>query len=316
MIKAILIDLDGTILDYDQDLFLKHYLTSLSEYLNVDKKELSTTLLKATELMVRDTSPNLSNEQKFFKYFSPYFETHDKADFIEKTTKYYNEVFDNISLYKGEIRTVLIDALKLASRYDIKLVLATNPVFPAVATYKRISWAGLDRNMFSLITTYENSNYCKPNVEYYQEILTKINLLANEVVMIGNDTFEDLVAIKLGIETFLLVETVVEHEKKLDPKFKGDQIELKKYIKSLILRNKKSDKNVKQISITTSFITLGQFLKLAGIVSSGSEAKEFLKYTRVYVNEELESRRGRKIYPLDIVKYKNIEYIITCLSPH
>jgi len=55
-------------------------------------------------------------------------------------------------------------------------------------------------------------------------------------------------------------------------------------------------KKVNQIKIKDAFVTLGQFLKLADIISSGGQAKWFLQEYEVYVNEELEDRRGRKLY--------------------
>lgn len=60
-------------------------------------------------------------------------------------------------------------------------------------------------------------------------------------------------------------------------------------------------KKVNQIKIKDEFITLGQFLKLADIISSGGQAKWFLQEYEVYVNEELEDRRGRKLYVGDEV---------------
>ena len=61
-------------------------------------------------------------------------------------------------------------------------------------------------------------------------------------------------------------------------------------------------KNLNQIKIKDEFITLGQFLKLADIISSGGQAKWFLQEYEVYVNEELEDRRGRKLYIGDEVE--------------
>ena len=60
------------------------------------------------------------------------------------------------------------------------LILATNPLFPRIATLNRIKWAGLDENDFTLITTYENSHFCKPNLKYYEEIINKLNLNKDE----------------------------------------------------------------------------------------------------------------------------------------
>ena len=56
------------------------------------------------------------------------------------------------------------------------------------------------------------------------------------------------------------------------------------------------------IYITSEYITLGQFLKLANLVESGGEAKIFLKSHAIFVNGEREDRRGRKLYPCDLVK--------------
>lgn len=60
------------------------------------------------------------------------------------------------------------------------------------------------------------------------------------------------------------------------------------------------------IEIEDSFITLGQFLKLADIISSGGMAKPFLQQMDIYVNDELENRRGKKLYNEDKVRIPNI----------
>ena len=54
-------------------------------------------------------------------------------------------------------------------------------------------------------------------------------------------------------------------------------------------------KNASEIAITTDFITLGQFLKLADIISQGGEAKAYLATHEVKVNGEPDNRRGRKL---------------------
>lgn len=64
------------------------------------------------------------------------------------------------------------------------------------------------------------------------------------------------------------------------------------------------------IKITTEFITLGQFLKIKDFISSGGAAKYYLAENEVFVNNELEQRRGRKLYPNDVVKIDNKEYLI------
>ena len=100
----------------------------------------------------------------------------------------------------------IIDDLKARG---LRLIIATNPLFPAAAQYNRVKWAGLDRDDFELITTYENSHYCKPNPAYYQEILDKQGLSADEVLMIGNDAREDTAAAQLGIPVFLVTDCLL-----------------------------------------------------------------------------------------------------------
>ena len=65
-----------------------------------------------------------------------------------------------------------------------------------------------------------------------------------------------------------------------------------------------------KIKITTEYVTLGQFLKLSRIISNGGDAKIFLMTTAVYVNGELEQRRGKKLRNGDVVKVNNKEYQI------
>ncbi|HEY0827016.1 MAG TPA: S4 domain-containing protein YaaA [Bacilli bacterium] len=59
---------------------------------------------------------------------------------------------------------------------------------------------------------------------------------------------------------------------------------------------------MKQVFIKTDYITLGQFLKLANCISSGGQAKSFLQETLIYVNNEAENRRGRKLYADCVIK--------------
>ena len=56
-------------------------------------------------------------------------------------------------------------------------------------------------------------------------------------------------------------------------------------------------KNIEKVKISTEFIKLDQFLKWLAVVDSGSQAKQFILDGKVKVNDEVETRRGRKIYP-------------------
>ncbi|ASJ56563.1 S4 domain-containing protein YaaA [Brevibacillus formosus] len=58
---------------------------------------------------------------------------------------------------------------------------------------------------------------------------------------------------------------------------------------------------MREVSISTDYIALGQFLKLAEIIDTGGMAKAFLAEVPIQINGELDNRRGRKLYPGDEV---------------
>ena len=67
---------------------------------------------------------------------------------------------------------------------------------------------------------------------------------------------------------------------------------------------------IKEIKIESEYITLGQFLKVADIISSGGEAKTFLACNRILINNEEDNRRGRKLYKDDVIEIDGKRYKI------
>jgi len=68
--------------------------------------------------------------------------------------------------------------------------------------------------------------------------------------------------------------------------------------------------SMEEIFIYTDFVTLGQFLKLANLIQTGGEAKEFLSNHEILVNGELDNRRGRKLYDGMVVSLLNKKFVI------
>ncbi len=78
-------------------------------------------------------------------------------------------------------------------------------------------------------------------------------------------------------------------------------------------QNDKKDKirmKIKEIFIKDHFITVGQLLKLTNLFSSGGEVKNCITLEGVYVNHEIDYRRGRKLYENDIISLKTGETFI------
>ena len=80
-------------------------------------------------------------------------------------------------------------------------------------------------------TYYENSSFCKPNIEYYKQVLSVFGLKPEECIMVGNDATEDGVAQKLGIKVFILTDCLI-NEKNIDINSfsNGDYYALKHFI--------------------------------------------------------------------------------------
>ncbi len=67
---------------------------------------------------------------------------------------------------------------------------------------------------------------------------------------------------------------------------------------------------MKKITIKDEYVTLGQFLKIADIISTGGEAKIFLSSNEILINNESDNRRGRKLYKGDSLEILGVKYLI------
>ncbi len=209
-ITTVLFDLDGTLLPMDQDVFLKAYLGGLCKKLvpfGYDPKAVADGIWKGTGAMVQNDGSR-RNEEAFWEVFCSLLGEDCRKDEPIFEDFYRNE-FQKVAdvCGKNPAAKELIDGLKAR---NLRLVLATNPLFPAIATHSRTRWAGLDPEDFLCITTYENSSRCKPNPDYYREILDKLGLRAEECVMVGNDVQEDGPAAKLGMPVFILTDCLID----------------------------------------------------------------------------------------------------------
>ncbi len=209
MIKNILFDLDGTLLPMDQDKFANGYFSRLVKKLaplGYEPQKTVDGIWAGTAAMVKNDGKT-TNEEAFWIKFKEIFGEKvldDKPIFDDYYRNEFNEVQSDCGFNPAAAQTV-----KQLKERGYKLILATNPIFPAVATESRIKWAGLDKNDFELYTTYENSHYCKPNPAYYSEILKKLSLNPTECLMVGNDATEDLAAKELGIDVFLITDCLI-----------------------------------------------------------------------------------------------------------
>lgn len=211
-ITTVLFDLDGTLLPMDQELFVKTYLGLLAKKMaphGYDPDTLIKGVWMGTGAMIKNTSGR-TNEEIFWETFCALVNADARKDEPLFRAFYENE-FAQVQTVCG-FNPKAAETIALVKRKGLRLALATNPLFPAIATENRTRWAGLDPADFELITTYESSTCCKPNPAYYREVLARLGVRAEECLMVGNDVQEDMMTRSLGMQVFLLTDCMIDRQ--------------------------------------------------------------------------------------------------------
>lgn len=234
MLKNIIFDLDGTLLPQDQKEFVQNYFYSLTKKIaneGYDSQKFITGIQLGTKAMIENQG-KYTNDKVFWETFeivSGYKESVISNHFMDYYTNEFMELGRNVKPYEG-LNEVLI-SLK---EKGYQLILATNPLFPPIATQNRIKWANIDSDVFSHITTYDNSYYSKPNIKYYQEIFEDFDMLPEESIMIGNDMTEDLVVMELGCDVYIVTDHLINKDNLELPEKSSNMEGLIKYLKELL----------------------------------------------------------------------------------
>lgn len=236
MLKAVLFDLDGTLLQIDMDYFLKQYFRKMVELASEMGYREGTRLVeqvwRSTDVMIADKNPDISNEEAFMSDFYqnwPY----PPEEFKRFFDRYYRECFPLLKEFCQPFPGVP-EMMDHIMEQGVKVVIATNAVFPQSALQNRIEWAGLGHHQFELVTSYELMHFCKPHVEYYQEIAERIGVLPEECLMVGNDTGEDLPAGRIGMKTFLVEDLLIDKGAKYTADWRGRIPDLIDFVKKRI----------------------------------------------------------------------------------
>jgi FMN phosphatase YigB (HAD superfamily) len=207
LIRSILFDLDGTLLDNKMDIFLPKYLEALTARVAhlIPPHRFVEQLMSSTKVMAGNTDPTRTNRQVFMEDFFPKV-GHPPEVLIPIFDDFYAYDFSRLRIYtriKPEARTIMEEVFA----QDYTVVIATNPLFPLTAIEQRLEWAGVRDFDYALITSYENMHACKPHLAYYREILDKIDCRAEECLIVGNSFEDDIApAMGLGIKSFWVVD--------------------------------------------------------------------------------------------------------------
>ena len=233
MIKNVLFDLDGTLLPMDQDKFVEGYIKLLAARMarrGMAPERLVRGLWAGIEAMVKNDGSG-TNEERFWEAFQPVCPV--APGDREEMDDFYRTDFHRARALCGHTPKAA-EAVKWLRERGVRVALATNPVYPRIATEARIAWAGLEPGDFELITTYENSRFCKPNPLYFTEIAAKLDMDPAQTLMVGNDTSDDAGAIGAGMEVFILTPCLIDAAGRLRDLPHGDLEDLRGFMEAKI----------------------------------------------------------------------------------
>lgn len=206
MFKAVLFDLDGTLLKLDTAEFMEEYVKELSQAVStiMEPSLFVKALLSSTEAMRSNRDPKLTNAQVFWQDFGQRL-NHDMEMLRPVLDDFYLTRFKKLSRIVSPSNQARM-TVQAALDQGLRIALATNPVFPMSAVRERMLWAGVEDMPWEVITSYEEMHFCKPHPEYYHEVASLMRLPAEACLMVGNDNQEDLAASKAGMKTYLVTD--------------------------------------------------------------------------------------------------------------
>ena len=201
-VKAILFDLDGTLINVDLKKFIPNYMRLLSErFTHIIKPSKFISLLLEASNRIDQNDGRITNEQIFEQVFFP-LNGYSRKDVDPLFDIFYENDFNKLKIYteaKEDARFVMSKVFEHG--YDV--VIATTPVIPLTAIQQRLDWAGVGDFNYTFITTIENMYANKPHEKYYNQIFDTLRVKPSECLMVGDEN-KDMLASEYGCLTYLV----------------------------------------------------------------------------------------------------------------
>lgn len=205
MVKAVFFDLDDTLLINNMTAFIPAYFQLLTAAFSdrVPAERLFLELTRGIEAMDANDGHGPNNQEAFESTFYPALGL-DREELQPVFERFYDEEFPKLR----QITQPMPGARQVMERVfagGIRVVIATNPVFPRTAVEQRLEWAGVPVSEFpyTLVTHIENMHATKAGMAYYREILSILELEPQSCLMVGDDWLRDMVpAAGAGIPVF------------------------------------------------------------------------------------------------------------------
>lgn len=253
MSLTLLLDLDDTLLQNQIDSFTSVYLKALAKHLSpwVEPEKMVPALMAATQKMIENQDPSLTLEQVFDQNFYPAIGIR-RPEIQHLIDTFYAEVYPALQKVT-QPRPEAIEVVRQAVQLEYRVIVATNPLFPATAITQRLGWAGVpvDQVPYHLVTSYETFHFAKPNPAFFTEVLAQIGWPESPAIMVGNDPENDTQpAAQAGLFTYLLTKTA-HSQTTLHSDGIGGLINLLDWSKAVDKQNIKRNQNEPSVIMAT-----------------------------------------------------------------
>jgi len=201
MLKAVLLDLDNTLILFDELKYYTAYFKKLNSFFDDEftPDELRERVVNGT-MALRFNKGEKTNRQCFLEVFASGREA-KAAVLWDRFMAFYREAYGDIKV-TVDLPDGLYPVMDRLRATGLKLVIASNPIFPVIAQEERVRWGSLDTAWFDLFTHIENMRYVKPMADYYHQTCDLIGEVPAECLMVGNDPVNDMSAALAVLRTY------------------------------------------------------------------------------------------------------------------
>jgi HAD superfamily hydrolase (TIGR01549 family) len=205
MIKAVLLDLDDTLLRNRDSAFVPAYLDLVDIFFRAEWgfNSMSQVLRNVIQAAIEEHDIRQTNAARAEAIIAQA-TGQSLATIRAAFGRFYAEVYPQLTDHTAPVPDALALYEYLRER-DYAIVIATNPLYPMTAIQQRLAWAGLpdDLEAYALVTSADNMHFVKPDPAYYAEIVARVGIEPDEALMVGDSLENDIQpASALGLKTF------------------------------------------------------------------------------------------------------------------
>lgn len=193
--KIYLLDLDGTLLNAHPLFFIANIVLILKNFFPYLGFKSISIVKRALDKLMHNQNPSRTNFQVLTDSLPGNLET--------PLWNFYRQDFPRLAFLCTPAEEAK-DALLRLKEKGHRLYLTTNPIWPEECVHQRLKWAGLNPSLFDGLTHSQNWHSCKPNLQYYREVMTRWNLNPTDCILIGDSKIKEGPASQLGIEVVIL----------------------------------------------------------------------------------------------------------------